>query len=369
MNREIARFWMAIVSLFCATPAFAADISLEADDGLDLIFISGEIDESDVAHFQRLAVSSSQALIVLESPGGALDPALKIGEIIRLKGFSTYVPDGTVCTSSCALIWVAGQTRYIATTASVGFHASYVLSGGRQIEKGVGNARVGRYLTLLNLPERAVIFATSAPPEEIAWINTADPSQSGISFEIFDLDNSETTSSSSSIVSANRPARLVDVFNWEQGTWKVRNFDDRDGCYMIAEFFSEGEANNYSWVGAGLRIDGSSYLAFHNQRFQAVKNDTDYKIDLAFMTGEKVDDGWGTRDFGGMVHEGGMTTLTAFLEWKDLEKDLANEELIFFSMNGEVIDVFPLKGSRRAVRELKSCVGSAGVQSSDPFAR
>ena len=366
---ESRRLLIAIASLVWAAPAVAANISLETGENLDLIFISGEIEESDVAHFQRLAVSSSAAVVVLESPGGALDPALKIGEIIRLKGFSTYVPNDITCTSSCALIWVAGQTRYIATTASVGFHASYILMDGRQIERGVGNARVGRYLTLLNLPERAVIFATSAPPNEIAWINTADPTQSGISFKIFNLEDSSANPSSRASANANRQPTLVDEFYWKDGVWTVRNFDERNGCYMIAEFYSEEGKDNYSWVGAGLRVDGSSYLSFHNERFQAVKDDANYRIELVFVTGDDLDKGWGTRDFNGMVHEGGMTTLTTTLAWDDLVSDLAEEESIYFSMDGKIIDGFPLNGSRKAIREIKRCVGNVSERSFDPFAR
>lgn len=354
--------------LLLVSPLKAADISLSEGDGLDLIFISGEITESDVAHFQRLAVSSDEAVIVLESPGGSLEPALRIGEIVRLKGFYTYVPNGTTCTSSCALIWVAGQTRYLSQNARVGFHASYIQSGGRQVETGVGNAMVGRYLTLLNLPEKAVIFATSAAPNEIRWINTANSTESGIAFEILDLEGEANTTGPSPQANAGRTGGLVGEFEWQREEWSVRNFSARTGCYMIVEFTMQGDANLYSWLSVGVELSGSTYLAFHNERFKSVKDGQSYSIDIEFMTGDEIDDGWGTREFSGAVHDGGMKTLSTSLDWGSLEADMANEEIVFFSMDGEVIDAFPLKGSRQAVGQLKRCLAS-GSNPSDPFAR
>lgn len=369
MRGALFRTLISGLTLMMAPPLAAADISVEAGDGLDFIFISGEIEASDVAHFQRLAVSSNEAVIVLESPGGSLAPALEIGEIIRLKGFYTYVPNGTTCTSSCALIWVAGQTRYLASDAFVGFHASYILSGGQQIETGVGNAMVGRYLTLLNLPEKTVVFATSAPPNEIRWINTSNPAESGITFEIFDLEDAPETPSGDSQSSTASMARLVEEFEWQEGVWTVSSVSSKTGCYMIAEFANEEGVKNYSWMSVGRSVDGMAYLAFHNQRFQAIRDNENYDIGITFQTGENYDDGWGIRTFSGSVHEGGMRTLSVNLDWNSLREDIANEDHLYFSMDGETIDYFPLEGSWRAVRQLERCLGTAASQSSDPFAR
>lgn len=177
-----------IVGSIWTASAQAAQISLhEGDDGLDVIFIEGEIRSGDEGHFRRLALSSDNAVIILAGPGGALVPALEIGKAIQVKGFATYVPDETQCTSACALIWVAGSPRYMASTANVGFHASYLDNNGQPQETGLGNAIVGRYLTLLNLPEKAVIFATAASPDQFMWLTSANAVDVGIPFEGFDL--------------------------------------------------------------------------------------------------------------------------------------------------------------------------------------
>jgi hypothetical protein len=196
---------MCILAVFASasTPLPAATFSLEkGDDGFDFIYIDGEIKAGDEDHFRRLAVGSEKAAVVVSGPGGALLTALEIGKTIQLKGFATYVPAGQACTSSCALIWIAGSTRFLTRTSRVGFHASYRDVNGRLEEAGAANAMVGRYLTLLNLPENAVIFATSASPTQISWLTSANSHQVGIQFELLADTASQSKSQTASVTRA-----------------------------------------------------------------------------------------------------------------------------------------------------------------------
>ena len=49
--------------------------------------------------------------VVLHSPGGSVQDALKIGRLIREKKFATEVEDGRYCASSCPLIFAGGVER------------------------------------------------------------------------------------------------------------------------------------------------------------------------------------------------------------------------------------------------------------------
>jgi len=344
----------------------AAEIDFQAYEDFDLISISGEIEEADVAHFQRLAVSSSKAVVIIDSPGGALVPALKIGEIIRLKGFSTYVPSQVTCTSSCALIWVAGQKRLLATTGRVGFHASYVIEDGAQRESGLGNALVGRYLTLLNLPEKAILFATSAGPDTVRWINNSAPQESGIDFQIFDLAENSPPSSPNEAM-ANSNGQIPD-FEWERDGWMVLNNKAGDGCFMIMQFNEEEGRPNNSSFSVSVYLDGRAFLSFANERFKSVKNDEQYEIEITFVTGQKVDSAWGQRIFYSTLHDDGVRSLTTVLDWADLRLDIRDGETIAFEMDDKIIDVYPLKSSARATQELDRCLSSATGGLDDPFA-
>ncbi|MCL6684463.1 surface-adhesin E family protein [Sphingomonas alba] len=198
--------WLKIGLAFLASSsaASAAEILHEpVEKGFELIAIVGDIQKGDDAKFRRMAAQYPNAVVALSSNGGLLIPALEIGKAIHLMGFATYVPDREVCASSCALIWVAGESKFLAPTGRVGFHATYLEEGGRQIETGVGNALVGRYLTQLELPERSIIFATSAPPSSIRWLGASDRGTSGIDFKI--LESEETTVSPPPLVQLNTP--------------------------------------------------------------------------------------------------------------------------------------------------------------------
>lgn len=184
---------LALICFLGAGPAFAATITHEdLGDGVQIIAIEGDIKSGDEETFRRLAVQYSTAIVALDSQGGLLVPSLEIGRMIHLREFNTIVIDGDQCASACALIWIAGAKRYLMPQGSVGFHASYLDLGGKQVESGVANALIGRYMTQLELPERAVIYATSAPPSTIRWLTPDGRANAGISFEIFTGKSSES---------------------------------------------------------------------------------------------------------------------------------------------------------------------------------
>ncbi|MDX8517195.1 hypothetical protein [Mesorhizobium dulcispinae] len=116
-----------------------------------MITITGVIEPQDDLQFNQVAATTGQAIVVLNSEGGAVLPALEIGRSIRLRGFSTAVASDTLCASACALAWLAGTPRLAGQTANIGFHASYIVKDGTPSETGVGNALIGAYLNQLGL--------------------------------------------------------------------------------------------------------------------------------------------------------------------------------------------------------------------------
>ncbi|MGV3555416.1 MAG: hypothetical protein ACO1OD_09180 [Croceibacterium sp.] len=360
-----------IASLLLTAPATAGTITLEQDDGIDYIAIEGEIDERDIAHFQRLAIGSETAVVILASPGGALSPALEIGKIIRLKGFTTYVPDDIACTSSCALIWLSGQPRLLSPSSRIGFHASYTLEGGRQLESGLGNALVGRYLTLLNLPEKAVMFATSASPSQIRWLDPSDSRAAGIDFEIIDLGGTDASPEGAGPASGSNPIVANSDFEWEKGVWGVYSNSEKDGCIAVAVFGEEaGVENESSILLLKERHETSATLGFANEKFRSVQQGQTYDLEITFLTGETLDNGWGERRFTGVQFESGQRGLFANLAWDELRADMRDEEFVGFFLDNELIDNFPLNGSSEAITQFDKCLARTGSgQLADPFAR
>ena len=180
------RFSIAISTALVASPGYAATIHGVGTsfDGSDMIVVTGVIENGDAEKFRDVAATSRRAVVVLESQGGAVGPALEMGRTIRLKGFATHVETDKLCASACALIWLAGNPRQIVDGAKVGFHASYVVTDGRPIEKGVGNALIGAYLNQIGLSQDAVIFVTSAPPEGMEWLTVEKAERIGVALTL-----------------------------------------------------------------------------------------------------------------------------------------------------------------------------------------
>jgi hypothetical protein len=147
---------------------------------VDAIVVSGVILLEDQAKFSNAATASSNAVVVLNSQGGATLTALEMGKAIRLKGFATAVPENALCASACALMWLAGSPRFIGEGAHIGFHASYIDRNGTLTESGMANALVGAYLNQLGLSQKAIAFVTSAPPQGMEWLDAGKAQAIGV---------------------------------------------------------------------------------------------------------------------------------------------------------------------------------------------
>jgi hypothetical protein len=61
--------------------------------------------------------------VVLTSDGGFVHPALIVANALQLRGATTFVP--TECVSACTLLFLGGETRYLAPGAKLGFHRAW----------------------------------------------------------------------------------------------------------------------------------------------------------------------------------------------------------------------------------------------------
>ncbi len=150
----------------------------------DTIKIQGEFQTGDEDKFRTLALGSRRATVLLDSPGGKLRPALEIGKMIRLKGFSTAVQDAT-CASACALLWLAGEPRVMSNFTSIGFHTSFRTDkNGVAIARPTDGAIIGAYLTSLGFNEKVVLYVVSASPQEMHWLQKSTADRLGIAVNV-----------------------------------------------------------------------------------------------------------------------------------------------------------------------------------------
>lgn len=203
--------WMFVLLIFVlgrASPTEAADISAipATNGGPAIILVRGDLTAGDEKAFANVALAHSSAVVLLHSNGGSLLPGLEIGKAIRLKGFATVVPQGFQCASACALAWLAGTPRLLSPNGRVGFHAAYLEADGKRMPTATGNALVGAYLNQLSLPTSAVIYITSAAPEDMRWLDLDDARRNGIEATKFDPDATTKVPESASTSVPTAPA-------------------------------------------------------------------------------------------------------------------------------------------------------------------
>ena len=97
------------------------------------IQISGKIKKEDVSkiksllaqQYMNLMASSPDGtpIVLLDSPGGDVKAALKIGRILRSISAWTIVNDGKSCSSACVFLFSAGVKRDIFGNGRLGLHS------------------------------------------------------------------------------------------------------------------------------------------------------------------------------------------------------------------------------------------------------
>jgi hypothetical protein len=165
-------------------PGHAAQIEVDVQTDPPVVAIVGDIKPNDADTFQAKTYTLSRAAVLLKSTGGNLVASIRIGEIVKAKGFPTAVTE--YCMSACTSIWLAGSPRFMTSSARIGFHQAY--SGDTRQVSGSGNALVGSYLTRLGLGYAAVLYATSAGPDQMKWMTPEEARQVGIDVTVLDLD-------------------------------------------------------------------------------------------------------------------------------------------------------------------------------------
>jgi hypothetical protein len=154
-------------ALFLAGQMHAADFYVEqritnagfADSGARepsiIIGMRGEIVEGDAERLRAFITENAKGKrtalygqgLSMDSPGGSLDAAIALAEVIWEYGMTTYVQAGKRCLSGCAIAFMAGRhaetdeysipRRFMHPTAQLGFHAPFALANTSNIPADV----------------------------------------------------------------------------------------------------------------------------------------------------------------------------------------------------------------------------------------
>lgn len=342
---------------YCSCAEAAEISSFQLEDEVAAIVIIGEITAADARKFKQEAGKHDQALVLLESEGGSVSAAIEIGEAVRLKGFTTAVINGSTCNSACGLIWLAGTPRTLSRSGRVGFHAAYAEVSGRQTESGVANAMVGRYLTLLNLPERAVLFATTAPPSKLSWLTSENYKSTGIDVAVIDDFNFEQSNGQSAPVAASRTSAGTRLWR-NLGVWSV-HIDPTlaDGCFLSAQFNN----NTFFRVGFDATKQGKYYILLGNPGWTSLRKGNQYDLTFQFDSEPPWDVPVTVVDLGSSPFL--LSTFSDEKFW--VEFALAHR--LDVSRNGKFVTAISLDGTSTAFDELLRCQKAQLADRKDPF--
>jgi hypothetical protein len=121
-------------------------------------------------------------VVLLSSPGGNLDQALIMGEIIRSRGLVTAVGTadasghvrGSYCASACVLVYAGGVTRYGVTGSLLGVHRFIASLPGRDpvAEAQRTTGMILSYMTRMGVSS-SVVEAMSET-RDVRWLDPAE---------------------------------------------------------------------------------------------------------------------------------------------------------------------------------------------------
>ena len=124
--------------------------------------------------------------VALDSPGGSVADALKIGRLIRDKGFATSVAAGALCASSCPLIFAGGRERDATAASAIGVHQIYASAPANALGSNLANAgdamseaqsmtaQIARYMTQMGVDPEVWLRALETPPDRLTYISADD---------------------------------------------------------------------------------------------------------------------------------------------------------------------------------------------------
>jgi len=182
MLRRIKASLILLAVIFTTSPLNSATIIAEKiNESLTIISITGPIEDGDGQTFMHLAITTRNAIVKLNSPGGLVDDGIIIAEQIFSSSFDTYVSSEAQCFSICGIVWLSGAQRYLDENGRVGFHGAYVENEqGSYSVSGPGNAKIGAFLGKVELSQTAITFVTNAKPDELSFVGFVEAAILGL---------------------------------------------------------------------------------------------------------------------------------------------------------------------------------------------
>lgn len=175
LSRLIRKILLAALGMTWSAQANALEFAtLQSRGGGVALKASGEIAGGDVERFLAVAPYATQDAngyrrIILESPGGIVDVAMRVAVLLRQWNFITFVDDD--CASACAMIlYPAGVYSILGDKGRLGFHNCYSTRRDSKIIPECTEA-IAQFATRNGMPYGSIrIFAGLRGGDEMLWV-------------------------------------------------------------------------------------------------------------------------------------------------------------------------------------------------------
>jgi ATP-dependent protease ClpP protease subunit len=154
--------------------------------------ISGEITTKTTVSFEKALTHWDQRhylFVILNSPGGDIAAAMKIGRLIRKSPGRTMVEGTATCASACVLLFGAGISRIVFDGAKIGVHRPALAEAPCERDMAAVKAAsdqaaraLREYAAEMNISERLIDDMLVVPPENIRWLSEEDRKSYGLAF-------------------------------------------------------------------------------------------------------------------------------------------------------------------------------------------
>lgn len=147
-----------------------------------VLLAEGTIDRGAGARFAEEIEARGEYVktVALNSPGGSVDDALAMSNLIRERKLDTKVTSQALCASSCPLVFAGGVGRTAEKDAVVGVHQVFDGGGNRPTAEQAMSAaqsitaRVARHLDAMGISAGLWINALETPPDRLYYLTAKE---------------------------------------------------------------------------------------------------------------------------------------------------------------------------------------------------
>ena len=172
--------WLCLVAVLAAPGVAAAmgfRIYYQPQLNMKMVVGEGRIEDGDAKRFQsavKRADRDDEGLVVfiLDSPGGNVEAAFRMVDVMDKAHIYTVVPNGAKCASACAsILFASGARRSVVGSGMLGFHSCYRHEGNTYAEDSLCNEIIAANAMLRGVSHAAINrFVDKYGATEMAWV-------------------------------------------------------------------------------------------------------------------------------------------------------------------------------------------------------